>query len=370
MGCNFDSVARSGSSVGAAPTFCKISRLTSVSDNTHKVLKVCIHEFQRKSREQIAYDAMRDLPPDSTGAEFVRHILDDFDVCGPSGYWHHCFVFRAAACTISDLIRVKGPLPVDAAIPILRNVIRGVDFLHNVVHLVHTDVKASNVVVPFRSAEPLEMFVRSLGKDSCKPKKSPDGQRRTYLTRTMPIDSQRGWGAPVLGDLGEARLLPLDKNFTAEDMVGAYANRAPETVLWLDWGHEVDIWAVGCLVANLLTGRDLFDGPPAQGDWSDSWHVAQMVAQLGPPPTSILSRSKISKQYFDNEGGWRYRDGYALPDISLEQKLGRVDEELRGVITDFLRGILTWDADEREKPRQLLQHPFLRRNRDEEGTTV
>ena len=37
--------------------------------------------------------------------------------------------------------------------------------------------------------------------------------------------------------------------------------RAPEIMLnWMHYGMQVDIWSVGCIMAELLTGQVLFPG--------------------------------------------------------------------------------------------------------------
>jgi len=42
------------------------------------------------------------------------------------------------------------------------------------------------------------------------------------------------------------------------DCFGAFALRAPETILQSDFGPAVDIWAVGCIVRRFLFGHSLF----------------------------------------------------------------------------------------------------------------
>jgi serine/threonine protein kinase len=49
-----------------------------------------------------------------------------------------------------------------------------------------------------------------------------------------------------------------------------------------DWGCKVDVWSVGCLLFELLTGEYLFD-PQGQGNLfsKDDDHMAQIVELLG-----------------------------------------------------------------------------------------
>ncbi|KAL8168430.1 UNVERIFIED_CONTAM: Mitogen-activated protein kinase 14 [Gekko kuhli] len=51
---------------------------------------------------------------------------------------------------------------------------------------------------------------------------------------------------------------------TDDEMTGYVATRwyrAPEIMLnWMHYNQTVDIWSVGCIMAELLTGRTLFPG--------------------------------------------------------------------------------------------------------------
>ena len=82
-----------------------------------------------------------------------------------------------------------------------------------------------------------------------------------------------------LADLGLARELRSRPPYT--DYIATRWYRAPENVLGSPtYGPAIDVWALGCIAAELLTRRALL---PGSGD-ADMW--ARMVAPLGsaPPP--------------------------------------------------------------------------------------
>uniref|UniRef100_A0A8D3E1A4 mitogen-activated protein kinase n=1 Tax=Scophthalmus maximus TaxID=52904 RepID=A0A8D3E1A4_SCOMX len=75
---------------------------------------------------------------------------------------------------------------------------------------------------------------------------------------------------------------------TDDEMTGYVATRwyrAPEIMLnWMHYNMTVDIWSVGCIMAELLTGRTLFPG-------TDHINQLQQIMRLtGTPPTSLISR--------------------------------------------------------------------------------
>ncbi|CAJ1051644.1 mitogen-activated protein kinase 14A isoform X2 [Xyrichtys novacula] len=75
---------------------------------------------------------------------------------------------------------------------------------------------------------------------------------------------------------------------TDDEMTGYVATRwyrAPEIMLnWMHYNMTVDIWSVGCIMAELLTGRTLFPG-------TDHINQLQQIMRLtGTPPASLISR--------------------------------------------------------------------------------
>ncbi|KAK8377392.1 hypothetical protein O3P69_013787 [Scylla paramamosain] len=75
---------------------------------------------------------------------------------------------------------------------------------------------------------------------------------------------------------------------TESEMTGYVATRwyrAPEIMLnWMHYNQTVDIWSVGCIMAELLTGRTLFPGAD---------HIQQLnliMELLGTPPQEYLNR--------------------------------------------------------------------------------
>ncbi len=53
----------------------------------------------------------------------------------------------------------------------------------------------------------------------------------------------------------------------------------------------------------MLTNKPLFDGRnPVTGEYENRFHLASIVALLGPPPPEFLRRSEWSLEYFDEHG--------------------------------------------------------------------
>ncbi|WPH01536.1 Hypothetical protein R9X50_00438200 [Acrodontium crateriforme] len=96
-----------------------------------------------------------------------------------------------------------------------------------------------------------------------------------------------------------------DREMAEPNDTQPYIYRAPEVMLDIPWGTKVDIWNLGVLIWDLLEGRPLFTARGADGEQSVEFHLAKMVALLGPPPADFLQRIETSRDYFDSDGSWR-----------------------------------------------------------------
>lgn len=98
-------------------------------------------------------------------------------------------------------------------------------------------------------------------------------------------------GVVKLCDFGFAR--HYDENETFTDYVATRWYRSPELLVGdTRYGKEVDIWAVGCLYAEMMTGEPLFPGD------SDIDQLFQIVKVLGKPNMRhqlLISRNTMFK---------------------------------------------------------------------------
>ena len=58
--------------------------------------------------------------------------------------------------------------------------------------------------------------------------------------------------------------------------------RAPEIMMWKAYGFEVDVWSVGCIMAELLTRKPLFAGNDLQDQ------LRKIFAVLGTPEPDFI----------------------------------------------------------------------------------
>lgn len=135
----------------------------------------------------------------------------------------------------------------------------------------------------------------------------------------------------------------------------------------------IDIWSLGCILAELYTGFALLPGE----DEADQ--LACMIELLGMPPQPVLDSSKRAKNFITAKGYPRYctvnttEDGKVVlcggfsrrgkargPPGSRELKkaLKGCDD---GLFLNFIKCCLEWDQHKRITPGEALKHSWFRR---------
>jgi serine/threonine-protein kinase SRPK3 len=89
---------------------------------------------------------------------------------------------------------------------------------------------------------------------------------------------------------------------------------APEIILMGDCSEKVDIWALGCMIYELVTGQILFDPHSSSRGSTDFHHLEMMICMCGEFDKSIRN-TKHYKKFFKNDklNGIQYSDDYKVP---------------------------------------------------------
>ncbi|CAM9395679.1 unnamed protein product [Lampetra fluviatilis] len=138
---------------------------------------------------------------------------------------------------------------------------------------------------------------------------------------------------------------------------GTRAYLAPEAFLGHAASFPVDMWALGCTVAELATGSVLF---PAVGRYDQ---LPCYMEVLGMPPESLVNAAPERNKYFDPLGSPVMSGQERVPGSNpISVALGSQDREFN----DFISRCLEWDPTLRMTPVEALAHPWLRRTPPEE----
>lgn len=160
-----------------------------------------------------------------------------------------------------------------------------------------------------------------------------------------------------IADLGNACW--TYKHFTNDIQTRQY--RSPEVILKSNWGASSDIWSLGCLIFELLTGDFLFDPSESDKFAKNDDHLAQIIELLGPLPKSIVKSGKYGDNYFHKDHKTLRRitnlKPWPLESVLLEKY--KFSEQDSIDISNFLKGMLILDPELRMDAAGLSNHYWL-----------
>jgi len=130
--------------------------------------------------------------------------------------------------------------------------------------------------------------------------------------------------------------------------------RSPEVILGMSYGLPIDMWSLGCILAELLTGYPIFPGENEQEQ------LACIMEIFGPPEKHLIEKSSRKKLFFDSLGKPRVtvstKGRRRRPSSKTLQQALKCDDE---AFLDFISRCLRWDPDRRMKPDEAMQHEFI-----------
>ncbi|KAI2466679.1 hypothetical protein F4781DRAFT_346322 [Annulohypoxylon bovei var. microspora] len=130
--------------------------------------------------------------------------------------------------------------------------------------------------------------------------------------------------------------------------------RSPEVILGMTYGLPIDMWSLGCILAELFTGVPIFPGENEQEQ------LACIMEVFGPPEKHLIEKSTRKKLFFDSMGKPRLtvssKGRRRRPSSKTLQQAIKCDDE---PFLDFLARCLRWDPDRRLKPEEAIRHEFI-----------
>ncbi|WVF67252.1 hypothetical protein IAT40_002000 [Kwoniella sp. CBS 6097] len=130
--------------------------------------------------------------------------------------------------------------------------------------------------------------------------------------------------------------------------------RSPEVILGMNYAMAIDMWSLGCILAELYTGVPIFPGE------NEHEQLACIMEVLGLPDRYIVEKASRRKTFFDATGTPRpfvnAKGRRRRPGTKTLAGVLKCDDEL---FVDFIAKCLTWDPDKRLKPQPAMRHPWI-----------
>ncbi|XP_071685827.1 uncharacterized protein [Rutidosis leptorrhynchoides] len=158
----------------------------------------------------------------------------------------------------------------------------------------------------------------------------------------------------------EVKVIDLGSSCFETDHLCSYVQsrsyRAPEVILGLPYDKKIDVWSLGCILAELCTGNVLF-----QND-SPATLLARVIGIVSPIDQDMLAKGRDTHKYFTKNHMLYERNQdtnrleYLIPKkTSLRHRLPMGDQ---GFI-DFVSHLLEINPKKRPSAAEALKHPWL-----------
>lgn len=92
------------------------------------------------------------------------------------------------------------------------------------------------------------------------------------------------------------KLIDFGSSCFIHDHLSSYVQsrfyRAPEVILGCAYDFKIDLWSLGCVLAEMFTGKVLFNGNDVQEV------LVKIQSIIGPFPSWMVRRGKLGEKYF------------------------------------------------------------------------
>ena len=349
------------------------------------------------------------------------NIIDSFEHDTDDGI-HYCFTMDLMADSLYDFMDKYFPngLPFNTVMNITHQILEGLSVLHNN-GIIHADVKPENILISGMSTKQktifenlnIEKIIKSStsGKNLFKNKTilhnvinqiknklnvdnnsdsmsnsdsdcdeslseisddtntdksfdlSDDDTESYYNDDQTILDdyAKSVIQSPIikLADLGSS----LDKTQKHTNHIQTCYYKAPEVLLRNGYNYACDMWSLGCMIYELLTGKILFDPDDSDGNIK-KYHLYLMAKKLGMMPKNIMKSSPKRHVYFTADlnhikGHNKIRYSPLINDLNFIADNNKLSESVRNQFIDFIMRMFKYDDTKRLTANEALKHDLF-----------
>lgn len=368
--------------------FAKVYLTLNISNKKYYAIKIQNEEDIDSALEEI--DLLKKFGTDK--CKNLNTIIEHFS-CEIESTKYMCIVLQLMAGSTYDIMRVGSyinGLPLNTVKCIIKQLLLAMDTIQSKKYnIMHSDIKPENILVVgqnnkigeliniYNEKKFMAMFNTTFDKkvkfgklNYPKIKKTIQELNITKIEKKYSkdknnsiqyIDDKYLKNIDIkLADFGNCRKITHNKYD-----IQTRHYRAPEIILGYEYNEKCDMWSVGCVLFELLTGVILFNPKKSERFNTNRTHVFMMISLFGNIPHELIEKSKYKTHFFKVNGQLKgdvpelkYSPLYQIVRDKLKDKPEYNDENLF-LLTDLLYKLFNYDPIKRPSAREALTHKFL-----------
>lgn len=326
---------------------------------------------------------------------YIVNLLNSFTHRGPNGR-HVVLVFEILGINLLEVIKIydyKG-IPVDICKSFLKQILKGLDFLHRECGVIHTDLKPENIVLQLTRTQTNELMQNGVIKSDIKRKidrieaippdlipKTEKKVTKKYKKTAKPIElfeksnkkhHKKGKKVAkpakkedenIFSSKLELKIIDFGNAAFVSDScnneIQTRQYRAPEVILGFRYSALADMWSFGCIAFELLTGELLFQ-PRGGTDYSeDDDHLASIWETVGSFPLDWAMTSKFGWKFFSKSGLKKITELHPFDLNQILTSRYNINPDQAQEFSDFLLTALQINPEHRASAESCSTHPWL-----------
>ena len=129
--------------------------------------------------------------------------------------------------------------------------------------------------------------------------------------------------------------------------------RAPEVILGLPYSCSIDMWSLGCVLAELFLGVPLLQGE------SEHDQLLAIMEVIGLPPKELIQASPRRRLFFEGNVPKPLTTSKGKQHLPDARPLATALKGASPLFLDFIRKCLKWDPAQRLSPETALAHRWI-----------
>ncbi|KAI9068928.1 kinase-like protein [Trametes sanguinea] len=305
--------------------------------------------------------------PTHRGYAHTMMYHDEFEFEGPLGK-HVCIVTEPLGFGLDNIRAQRGDGDFRVGSTIVKRVVKQIllalEYLHDECGIVHTDLKPDNILFRPRNLDSVianALVYNPSASYDCGTDVIP--HITPVITQSLLLSTETYIGVEVLdsvlSDFGNAQW----REHRLQEGIQPAALRAPEVILGYGWDTAADIWNLGCLVAELLIGRWLFQPQESEGcDYQEDLFACMTETLDTFFEPSFLNKCAHRNKFFMEDGSFAHFTGHERPTLPLVELLkahSELEEDEVFRVERFLRRCLQLIPEKRATAKELIEDPWL-----------